>query len=57
MLDIDAKKYVEELKKFNATIAMINTSGILASYNTRLKYHYQNPYLKGDSLEKIIDEP
>lgn len=56
MLDIDAKKYVEELKKFNATIAMINTSGILASYNTRLKYHYQNPYLKGDSLEKIIDE-
>ena len=44
MLDMDAEAYVRELKKCNATIAMINTSGILASYPTKLKYHTQSPY-------------
>ena len=56
MADIDAKQYVEELKKFDATIAMINTSGILASYPTELEFHTQSPYLTGSSLEEIISE-
>lgn len=56
MKDIDAKKYVEDLKSFNATIAMINTSGIIASYKTKLPYHFQSPYLTGDSLQDIIEE-
>ena len=56
MIDINAKQYVKELQKFHANIAMINTSGILASYPTRLKYHFQSPYLQGDSLVSIIDE-
>ena len=34
MADIDAKQYVADLKSFNATVAMINTSGIIASYKT-----------------------
>lgn len=54
MLDIDAERYVEDLKKFKATVAMINTSGIIASYPTKLPFHFQSPYLKGDSLESII---
>jgi hypothetical protein len=33
---------------------MINTSGILASYPTKLKYHPQSPYLKADSVKKIL---
>lgn len=56
MADIDAKQYVQELKKFDATITMINTAGILASYPTDLKFHPQSPYLTGDSVQEIIRE-
>jgi len=55
MLDIEAERYVEELQKFKANIVMINTSGIIASYETDLPFHFQSPYLKGDSLQQIID--
>jgi hypothetical protein len=54
MIDIDAHRYVADLKEFKATIAMINTSGIIASYPTRLPYHYQSPFLKGSSLKEIV---
>ena len=56
MKDISAKRYVADLKSFNATITMINTSGIIASYKTKLPYHYQSPFLTGDSLQQIIAE-
>ena len=56
MKDISAKRYVADLKSFHATVAMINTSGIVASYPTKLPYHYQSPYLTGDSLQEIITE-
>jgi hypothetical protein len=56
MKDINAKQYVADLKSFHATLAMINTSGIIASYKTKLPYHYQSPYLTGDSLQDIIAE-
>ncbi len=55
MADIDAEQYVRELKEFDATIAMINTAGIIASYPTDLPYHFQSPFLTGDSLGKIIE--
>jgi hypothetical protein len=55
MLDIDAAAYVRELQQFSATVAMINVGGILASYETRLPFHFQSPFLKGDSLRTIID--
>jgi len=54
MADIDAERYVSELKAFDATIAMINTSGIIASYGTKLPFHTQSAYLTGDSLQDII---
>jgi hypothetical protein len=54
MLDIKADSYVDELKKFKADVVMINTSGIIASYDTKLPYHFQSPYLKGDSLKDIV---
>ena len=50
MLDINAEEYVNELEKFDATVAMINVGGILASYPTELPYHTQSEWLKGDSL-------
>jgi Hypothetical glycosyl hydrolase 6/Beta-galactosidase trimerisation domain len=55
MRDIDAARYVETLRSFHATVAMINTSGIIASYPTRLPFHTPSAFLTGDSLETIID--
>ncbi|TVQ23949.1 MAG: hypothetical protein EA382_08935 [Spirochaetaceae bacterium] len=55
MADIDADEYVRQLIGFDATIAMINVGGIIASYPTDLDDHFQSPYLGGDSLERIID--
>lgn len=55
MRDIDARRYVEELEAFKATVVMINTSGIIASYPTKLPFHFQSPFLTGDSLSKIIE--
>ncbi|MBP7402793.1 MAG: hypothetical protein KBA30_09270, partial [Clostridia bacterium] len=54
MADIDAERYVSELKRFSATVVLINAAGIIASYPTKLKYHYQSPFLTGDSLETLI---
>ncbi|GAB4561123.1 MAG: hypothetical protein Kow0047_08210 [Anaerolineae bacterium] len=55
MLDIDARRVVADLLEFKATVLMINAAGIIASYPTRLPFHFQSPYLKGDSLQQIID--
>ncbi len=55
MADIDADEYVRQLQSFDATVAMINVGGIIASYQTSLADHYQSQFLTGDSLERIID--
>ncbi len=55
MEDIDAEGYVESLRKLHATVAMINTSGIVASYPTSLPFHTQSAFLRGDSLATIIE--
>lgn len=55
MEDIDALTYARSIKDMGATVAMINTSGIIASYKTELPFHFQSPHLKGDRLEEIID--
>jgi hypothetical protein len=55
MLDMDAGRYVAELQAFKATVVLVNSAGIIASYPTRLPFHYQSPYLKGDSLADVIE--
>src|SRR6266536_16030 len=55
MRDVDADRYVESLEWFKATVAMINTSGIIASYPTTLDFHTPSQFLQGDSLAMIID--
>ncbi len=55
MRDIEARRYVESLKWFGATVAMINTSGLIASYPTALEFHTPSRFLQGDSLAEIID--
>src|SRR5688572_28564433 len=54
MIDIRAEQVVADLQRFKATLLMINTAGIIASYPTDLPFHFQSPYLTGDSLEEII---
>jgi len=55
MRDMDAERYASELQAFKATAALFNTAGIIASYPTRLPFHYQSPYLQGDSLADVIE--
>ncbi|MDL2317911.1 beta-galactosidase trimerization domain-containing protein [Eubacteriales bacterium OttesenSCG-928-A19] len=55
MLDIDAAEYARQIQLLDANVAMINVGGILSSYETDLPFHFQSPYLKGDSLAKIIE--
>lgn len=54
MADIDAERYIASLRSFEATVAMINTSGIIASYPTDLDVHTPSRSLQGDSLATII---
>ncbi len=54
MADMDANEYVRQLRSFDATIAMINVGGIIASYPTQLADHFQSEWLTGDSLHDVI---
>jgi hypothetical protein len=54
MRDIDADRYVASLTSLGATVVMINTSGIIASYETALPFHTPSAYLQGDDLPSII---
>jgi hypothetical protein len=55
MLDIDAQQVVEDLQSFKANVLLLNAAGIIASYPTDLPFHFQSPYLQGDSLQDILD--
>ncbi|MBC7237551.1 MAG: beta-galactosidase trimerization domain-containing protein, partial [Chloroflexi bacterium] len=55
MRDIDAERYVADLLAFKANAVLINAAGIIASYPTELPFHYQSPFLTGDSLAEIIE--
>lgn len=56
MKDIDSGEYIRNLKDFGATVVMINTGGILASYHSDVEDHTISDYLTGDSLKEIMDE-
>ena len=56
MEDIDAVRFVQELKDFNATLVTFNAAGIIASYETKLPFQNKSNYLHGDSLERILKE-
>lgn len=56
MVDMDARNYAAWLKSTKATVAMINTGGIVASYPTEVEDHTRSEYLLGDSLHMVMDE-
>ncbi|MDF1515868.1 MAG: beta-galactosidase trimerization domain-containing protein, partial [Anaerolineae bacterium] len=55
MRDIDARQVVKDLQAFKANVVMVNAAGIIASYPTKLPFHFQSPFLTGDSLHDILD--
>lgn len=55
MQDISAAQVVRDMQSFAANVLMINAAGIIASYPTDLPFHFQSPYLTGDSLVDIIE--
>lgn len=54
MADLDAQRFVEDLKSFHANAVMLNAAGVLASYPTALEDHAQNEHLTGDSLAALV---
>ena len=56
MEDMDAKAYVANLKELGATATLLNAAGIVANYDTKLDFQPKNPYLRGSSLEEIVEE-
>jgi len=55
MIDIDAQRVVSDLQAFKANVLMLNAAGIIASYPTRLPFHFQSPFLQGSSLQDIVE--
>ncbi len=56
MADLDARRYVRDVKDFGATVVMVNAAGIIASYDTQVPCHTKSEYLHGDSLRTLLDE-
>ncbi len=56
MEDLDAKRYVRDVKDFGATVVMVNAAGIVASYDTQVPIHTRSEHLKGNSLRTLLDE-
>lgn len=52
--DLDPQRFVDDLKSFQATVALVNAGGISASYPTDLPWHAQNPWAKNDKLEHLV---
>ena len=54
MRDLDAERFVRDVKDFGATVVLLNTGGIIASYDTRVEDHTKSGFLTGDPLEKLM---
>ena len=55
MEDMDAEKFARDAVEFGATAVTVNAAGIVASYDTSLPFHTKSGFLRGDSLEKVLD--
>ena len=54
MQDIRTDRFVSDLKSFDANVVLINTGGIVVSYDTKVSDHPRSEYLQGDSLPCIM---
>lgn len=51
---LDADTIVKDLLAFSANTLIINAGGIMAFYESKLDFHYLNPYLKPGELGRIV---
>ncbi len=51
---IDADTIVKDLLDFSANTLIINAGGIMAFYESKLDFHYLNPYMKPGELGRIV---
>jgi hypothetical protein len=58
--EIDAKmdrdKYVQSIVDMSANMVLINVGGIVANYNTSLKYHFKNTFMEGDLISDLVQK-
>lgn len=47
---LDPKELVESVRDFGANVLLFNVGGIVANYDTRLQFHYRNPYCSDPDL-------
>jgi len=53
--NLDPNELVASIKEFEANVLLFNVGGIVANYDTRLPFHYRNPYCTDpDLIEKVI---
>ncbi|MDX2068562.1 MAG: alpha-amylase family protein [Haliscomenobacter sp.] len=51
---LDADSIVKDLRTFSANTLIINAGGIMAFYESKLDFHYLNPYMKPGDLGRIV---
>jgi hypothetical protein len=54
--DMDTDEYVKSIIEVSANAVLLNVGGIVANYPTDLKYHYKNPYMKGDLVGTLVEK-
>ncbi len=52
---MDPEQYVEDLKEFGATVAMVSAGGISAHYDTQISWQGRNPWAKNGVLNRIVE--
>jgi hypothetical protein len=53
--NMDRDAYVKSIEDASANAVLFNTGGIVANYQTKLPYHWKNPYMgKGDLVGDLI---
>ena len=54
MADMNAEQYVRFPGNSTPIVVIINTGGIVASYESEIPFHTRNRFLTGDSLETVV---
>ncbi len=51
---MDVDLYIKTVADVSANLIVFNVGGQTANYPTKLKYHYTNPYMKGDLTDEVL---
>lgn len=53
--DLDPDEFVRNLQDFSANVVLFNAGGIVANYDTKLEFHYRNPFMRSDFMGEVIE--